>query len=105
MALFRKKMFSAALAGTDRSAESSSFCIARGQRNGIQNRGRTTIPAAVLELAELERASEEDWRVRIPKVNQLADQVDSYQVNLPGLSARHHGQSRAYGSDGGACAG
>ena len=30
-----------------------SFCISRGERNGIQNRGRGTIPASVLELAEL----------------------------------------------------
>jgi hypothetical protein len=30
-----------------------SFCIADSERNGIQNRGRGTIPASVLELAEL----------------------------------------------------
>jgi hypothetical protein len=30
-----------------------SFCIADSERNGIQNRRRGTIPAAVLELAEL----------------------------------------------------
>jgi hypothetical protein len=53
MALFRKKMFSAALAGMGRSAESTSFCISCGQRNGIQNRGGGTIPASVLQLAEL----------------------------------------------------
>jgi hypothetical protein len=48
MALFRKKMFSAALAAPSRSAESSSFCIACGQRDGIRNEGRGTIPASVL---------------------------------------------------------
>ena len=48
MALFRKKMFSTALAAPSRSAESSSFWISCGQRNGIRNGGRETIPASVL---------------------------------------------------------
>ena len=34
-------------------ADPSSFCISCGERNGIQNRGRGTVPAPILALAEL----------------------------------------------------
>ena len=52
-------MFSAALAAPSRSAESPSFCIACGQRNGIRNGGRGTIPASVLLPAKLVKVPKE----------------------------------------------